>query len=194
MEVASHEGKSRKVTRAKDVPVGDSQYSDPPAAIAVSDGGGRPELPSISDREGRKGRCCRRRDVTARHMPDMLSALLAGLLEVSRSKGFAMRRGQMAPSPRCGIRTSGGDLTGSADDMATLPDGPRPRRYELVAACRVTGTATSDCDGLTPCVRAAVATRLLHPSGPPGGPWSSGPAPSTMALGCPRHLGKRPVS
>src|SRR5713226_8479962 len=115
MEVASHEGKSRKVTRAKDVPVGDSQYSDPPAAIAVSDRGGRPELPSISDREGRKGRSFRRRDVTSRPMPDMLSALLAALLEVSMSMGFAMRRGQMAPSPRCGIRTSGGDLTGSAD-------------------------------------------------------------------------------
>jgi hypothetical protein len=56
MEVASREGKSRKVTRAKDVPVGDGQYSDPPAAIAVSDRGGQPELPSMSDREGKYDR------------------------------------------------------------------------------------------------------------------------------------------
>src|SRR5712664_1419534 len=143
MEAASHEGKSRKVTRAKDVPVGDSQYSDPPAAIAVSDRGGRPELPSISDREGRKGRSFRRRDVTSRPMPDMLSALLAALLEVSRSKGFAMRRGQMAPSPRCGIRTSGRDLTGSADDGYTsVWSEAAPLRARRCVP--VTGTATSD--------------------------------------------------
>jgi len=146
--------------------VGDSQYSDPPAAIAVSDRGGRPELPSISDREGRKGRSFRRRDVTSRPMPDMLSALLAALLEVSRSKGFAMRRGQMAPSPRCGIRTSGGDLTGSADDMATLPDGPRPRRYELVAACRLPGQQlpTGRSDAMRESGRRYPAARSFRPA------------------------------